>query len=130
MSSPRPVDPEGYPQLASMASAVVHEGLAYLSGVVAMDAEGKLIGEADPKAQAKACIDHIERTLAACGATLQDIIRATCFATSQEAALAYMAERAARAKQRPAATTVQVAALLLPGAMLEVEVIARVPPTR
>jgi len=124
---PRPVDPEGYPQLPGMAAAVVHQGLAYLSGVIAIDAQGRLIGEDDPQAQARACIDHIERVLAACGASLQDVIRATCFATSLDAARAYMAERAGRMKQRPAATTVQVSALLLPGAMLEVEVIARLP---
>jgi enamine deaminase RidA (YjgF/YER057c/UK114 family) len=38
-----------------------------------------------------------------------------------------IAERAARAKQRPAATTVRVAALHAARRMLEVEVIARVP---
>lgn len=124
---PRPFDPPGFPRLDSMAAAVVHEGMAYLSGVIAMDAEGNLVGEGDPAAQARACIDHIERVLETCGAGLEDIVRATCFATSPQAAMAYIAERAARAPQRPAATTVMVSSLLLEGAMMEIEVIARVP---
>ncbi len=126
-TTPRPTDPEGYPQLPSMAAAVVHDGLAYLSGIIAMDAQGNLIGEGDPKAQARACIDHIERVLAASGAALHDVVRATCYATSIDAAHAYIAERAGRMKQRPAATTVLVSGLLLPGALMEIEIIARVP---
>lgn len=90
-------------------------------------ADGTLIGPGDPAEQAKACIDGVEKVLAAAGATLDDILRATCFGTTPEAVRAYIAERNSRLTQRVAATSVLVSERLLPGAMLEVEVIARMP---
>jgi len=126
-NEPARVDPPGAPVYASMAAAVVYGGIAYLSGIIAADDDGNLIGEGDPDAQARACIDSMESVLAAAGSSLDDVLRCTCFATSSEAATAYIRERSSRMGCRPAATTVLVSDLLLPGAMLEVEVIARVP---
>ena len=119
------IDPPGWPARPTMAAAVVYDGIAYLSGVVPTDEQGKLVGPDDPSAQAKACIDAIESVLAAAGASLDDILRCTCFATTMAAAGAYIQERSKRMTTRPAATTVMVSELLVPGAMLEVEVIAR-----
>ena len=124
---PQRFDPPGAPVRPTMAAVTVYAGIAYLSGVIAADDEGNLIGAGDPAAQAKACVDGVERILEAAGATLDDVLRATCFATTADAAMAYIRERSSRMTNRPAATTVLVSDLLLPGAMLEVEVIARVP---
>ena len=124
---PQRFDPPGAPVRPTMAAVTVYGGIAYLSGVIAADDDGNLIGADDPAAQAKACVDGVERILAAAGATLDDVLRATCFATTADAAMAYIRERSSRMTNRPAATTVLVSELLLPGAMLEVEVIARIP---
>ena len=120
-------DPEGWRVTDRMAQVVVSDGVAYLSGVVPTDPSGELIGPGDAEAQARASLDNIEAVLAAAGTTLDNILRATCYATTQEAALAYMAERTRRMKNRPAATTILVSGTLVPGAMMEIEVIARVP---
>jgi enamine deaminase RidA (YjgF/YER057c/UK114 family) len=126
ISEPVRIDPPGWLVRATMAQAVVYNGIAYLSGVVPTDLEGRLIGPEDAAAQATACIDSVETILKSAGASLDDILRTTCFATSIAAGRAYIAERSRRMTNRPAATTVLVSDLLVPGAMLEVEVIARV----
>jgi enamine deaminase RidA (YjgF/YER057c/UK114 family) len=120
------IDPPG-PASATMASATVHDGVIYLSGVIAAAPGGALIGAGDPAAQAAACLDRIEQVLAAAGAGLGDILRATCFGTTHEAVRAYIAERNRRLPARTAATSVLVSELLVPGALLEVEIIARQP---
>lgn len=121
------IDAPGAPVRSTIAAALVHDGIAYLSGILAADYEGNLIGAGNPDEQAKACVDEIERVLLACGSTLDDILRCTAYATSEEAAFSYIKERMGRMTKRPAATTVLVSKLLREGAMLEVEVIARVP---
>lgn len=121
------IDPPGARVRPTMTAVTVYQGIAYLSGVIATDDEGNLIGAGDPVAQAKACVDEVERVLKAAGSSLDDVLRCTGFATSTEAGFAYIRERSARMTKRPAATTVIVSELLRPGAMLEIEVIARVP---
>jgi enamine deaminase RidA (YjgF/YER057c/UK114 family) len=97
----------------------------YLSGHVALDASGQLVGRGDPQAQAESIFEGIASTLAGAGASLQDIVHLRCYAVSSEAYSAY-----AEAKSRyfpggpPAGTAVIVAALLDPAFLLEVEAIA------
>lgn len=122
------IDVPGGAVRPTFVAAVAHQNVLYLSGIVPTAPDGTLIGPGDPAAQAKACVDRVEAVLAAAGASLDDILRATCFGTSAEAVRAYIAERNSRLSDRVAATSVLVSELLVPGAMLEVEVIARVPP--
>lgn len=121
----RRVDPEGWLTMETVAWAVVDGTTIYASGVVPMDGEGRLIGADDPRAQARACFDNIEALLAAAGSSVDDIIRLTCFATSATAARAFGAEHLRRISRRHAATMIVVSELLVPGAMFEVEIIAR-----
>lgn len=123
------IDIAGETASKTFAAAIAHDGVLYLAGIVPAGADGKLIGPGDPAAQAKAVIDRIEKVLEAAGATLDDILRATCYGTSAEAVQAYIAERNRRLSERVAATSVLISGLLLPGAMLEVEVIAKMPET-
>lgn len=121
------INPAGMPLSNTISQAVVYGDFIFLSGVIAMDEQGKLIGENDPLSQANACLDAIELILNSASASLSDIIRLTCFATSTEAANAYIQARVRRIHHKPAATAVIVSELLVPGAVLEVEVIARKP---
>jgi len=122
---PRTIDVPGEQARSTFAAATEHAGVLYLAGVIATGFDGKLIGPGDPAAQARACLDRIEQVLAAACAGLGDVLRATCFGTTPEAVSAYIAERNRRLPQRVAATSVLVSALLVPEALLEVEVIAR-----
>lgn len=119
------INPAGMPKSNTISQAVVFGDIIFLSGVIAMDENGKLVGENDPLKQANACLNTIELILNTASADLSDIIRLTCFATSVEAAHAYIQARLERIHHKPAATAVIVSELLVPGAVLEIEVIAR-----
>ena len=97
-----------------------------ISGQVAFDAEGKLVGEGDAGAQAQQVFANLERCLAAAGATFADVVKLNFFVTD----VAYLpAIRVARdayidTAKPPASTAVQVVALFRPDVLLEVEAYA------
>lgn len=97
-----------------------------ISGQVAFDAEGNLVGEGDAGAQAQQVFTNLERCLAAAGATFADVVKLNFFVTD----VAYLpAIRVARdahidTANPPASTAVQVVALFRPDVLLEVEAYA------
>jgi enamine deaminase RidA (YjgF/YER057c/UK114 family) len=97
-----------------------------VSGQLALDEDGKLVGEGDPAAQAHQVFENLRRCLASAGATFDDVVKLTYFVTD----MAYMpAVRAARAAhipddRLPAASAVQVAALVRPEFLMEIEAFA------
>jgi 2-iminobutanoate/2-iminopropanoate deaminase len=96
-----------------------------LSGQVAVDAEGRLVGENDMRAQAAYVLDTIEKILAAHGATLDDVVNIRTFVTDIDRLAEYAEARIPRfSGTPPTSTTVEVSGLFVPGALLEVEVTA------
>lgn len=97
-----------------------------ISGQVAFDAEGKLVGEGDAGAQAQQVFANLERCLDAAGATFADVVKLNFFVTD----VAYLpAIRVARdahidTANPPASTAVQVVALFRPDVLIEVEAYA------
>ena len=97
-----------------------------VSGQLALDADGKLVGEGDPAAQARQVFENLKRCLAAAGATFDEVVKLTYFVTD----MAHMpALRAARAEhipddRLPASSAVQVAGLVRPEFLMEVEAFA------
>ncbi|MDX2968728.1 RidA family protein [Kribbella solani] len=96
-----------------------------VSGQVALDVAGQLVGIGDPGAQAEQVFANLERCLAAAGATFADVVKMTFFVTD----VAYMpAIREVRDRYipgtKPAASAVQVAALVNPELLLEIEAFA------
>jgi len=102
--------------------------LVAISGQVALDADGQVVGAGDAAAQARQVFENLRRCLAATGADFDDVIKLTYFVTD----VAHMpAIRAARdevftAGRLPASTAVQVVALVLPELMIEIEALALV----
>jgi enamine deaminase RidA (YjgF/YER057c/UK114 family) len=102
--------------------------LVALSGQVAFDADGQLVGPGDPAAQARQVFDNMRRCLAAAGATFGEVVKLTIFVTD----IAFLpAVRAARdevldSSRPPASTAVQVAALFRPDVLIEIEALALV----
>jgi enamine deaminase RidA (YjgF/YER057c/UK114 family) len=100
-----------------------------ISGQVAFDAEGNLVGEGDAGAQAQQVFANLERCLAAAGATFAEVVKLNFYVTD----VAYLpAIRVARdahidTANPPASTAVQVVALFRPDVLLEVEAYAVVP---
>ncbi|MBK3639215.1 MULTISPECIES: RidA family protein [Streptomyces] len=119
--------PDGVFPAAQYSHVVMGTGrLVAVAGQVAVDEDGKPVGEGDPEAQARQVFENLRRCLAAAGASFDDVVKLTYFVTD----MAHMpAIRAARAEhipddRLPAASAVQVAALVRPEFLLEVEALA------
>jgi enamine deaminase RidA (YjgF/YER057c/UK114 family) len=97
--------------------------LVVISGQLAQDEHGELVGPGDPEAQARQVFENIRRCLAEAGASFADVVKLGFFVLD----VAYLpALRAARdavidAAEPPASTALQVAGLIAPGYLLEVE---------
>ena len=95
-----------------------------LSGQAAIDADGKIVGN-DMTAQAEYIMDNITAILAAHSATLADVVNIRAYLTDMSQLPEYGKVRAARfTGTPPTVTTVQVSRLFVPGALLEIEVLA------
>ncbi|MEU5294997.1 RidA family protein [Streptomyces phaeochromogenes] len=122
--------PDGVAPAAAYTHVVMGTGrFVAVSGQLALDEDGKLVGEGDPAAQARQVFENLRRCLAAAGATFDDVVKLTFFVTD----MAYMpAVRAARDEhispgRLPAASAVQVAALVSPDFLMEIEAFALLP---
>ncbi|BET46463.1 MULTISPECIES: RidA family protein [Streptomyces] len=123
--------PEGVAPAAQYTHVVLGTGrFVAVSGQLALDEDGKTVGEGDPAAQARQVFENLRRCLASAGATFDDVVKLTFFVTD----MAHMgAIRAARAEhipddRLPAASAVQVAALVRPEFLMEIEAFAVVAP--
>ena len=93
-----------------------------VTGTTALDAGGQLVGEGDAGAQARRCLQNIETALARLGAGLGDVVRTRIYVTdiSQWEAVG-RAHGEVFGAIRPATTMVQVAALIDPRMLVEIE---------
>jgi reactive intermediate/imine deaminase len=102
--------------------------LLFVSGQVAFDPDGNLVGEADVARQTEQVFENIKAVLEANGASFQNVVKLSTFMTDI-GRLAEMAEIRRRylADPPPASTTVEVSALFRPEALIEVEAVAAIP---
>jgi 2-iminobutanoate/2-iminopropanoate deaminase len=109
--------------------AVRAEGpLLFVSGVVPVDGAGRLFGGDDVVAQARQVFSNLGAVLAAGGATFADVVKVTVFLTDvDDRARINVVRQEAFGEARPASTLVEIAALAIPGARIEVDAVAVVP---
>ncbi len=122
--------PDGVAPAAQYTHVVTGTGrLVAVSGQLALDEDGALVGEGDAGAQARQVFENLRRCLAAAGATFDDVVKLTYFVTDMAHLPAVRAARAAHVPddRLPAASAVQVASLVRPEFLLEVEALAVVP---
>jgi enamine deaminase RidA (YjgF/YER057c/UK114 family) len=102
--------------------AVRVDGRIWVSGTTSTGNDGSIVGKGDPYAQAKQAIANIERALAAAGAVLADVVRTRIFVTDiahwQDIGRAH---GEVFANIRPATTMVEVARLIDPDLLVEIE---------
>jgi enamine deaminase RidA (YjgF/YER057c/UK114 family) len=102
--------------------AVRVDGRIWVSGTTSTGSDGSIVGKGDPYAQAKQAIANIERALAAAGAVLAEVVRTRIFVTDithwQDIGRAH---GEAFANIRPATTMVEVARLIDPDLLVEIE---------
>jgi reactive intermediate/imine deaminase len=102
--------------------------LLFVSGVVPVDRDGRLVGGDDVVAQARCVFENMREVLAAAGCTFADVVKVTLFLTDvDDRPLVNPVRQEVFGDTRPASTLVEVSALVIPGARLEVEAVALVP---
>ena len=100
----------------------------YVSGQIANDPEGVLVGPGDLRAQTRQVFENLRAILEPNGATFADVVKIGTYLTTLEDLDAMRKVRKEYlATEPPASTAVQVVALLLPDAMIEVDLVAVVP---
>ena len=120
---------EGLPEPFSHYTDAVRAGnLLFVSGSVAVDADGKLVGEGDVVAQARQVFANIGLCLEAAGASFADVIKVTTFLTDvADRAVINPVRQEFFGDARPASTLVEVSALVLPEFLIEAEAVALIP---
>ena len=114
----------------SFSQAVIAEGrrTVYISGQVALDAEGGIVGRGDFAAQAKKAYENLAIALGAAGATIGDVAKTNVYIVNYDPSVRRDLNTARRAVfsegSAPASTLIGVQALALPDLMIEVEAIA------
>jgi reactive intermediate/imine deaminase len=100
----------------------------YVSGQIASDAEGNIVAPNDLPAQTLQVFENVEAILEANGASLADVVKLQTYVTTLEG-LPEMREVRSRylTSELPASTAVQVVALVVPDAVIEVDVVAVIP---
>ena len=97
----------------------------WVSGMVAFDPEGRIVGEGDMRVQADQVFANVAAVLAEAGATLNDVVKITAWLTDMDQYSGYNDARAAAFTERlPASATVHSPQLVRPGLLVEVEAVA------
>lgn len=104
----------------------------WLSGQTGTDEEGNLVGVGDIRAQARQVFTNVRRLLGLAGCDLTSVIRLTTYLTTPMTDMVFTQQywevrREFFGKHLPASTGVQVAALMLPDMLVEVDVVAYAP---
>ena len=114
--------------ISHFTDAVRAGGFLHVSGIVAVDAEGQLVGGDDVVAQTRQVLDNMRAVLAAGGSSFEDVVKVTIFLTDvDDRPKINPLRQEAFGATRPASTLVEVSRLAVPGAKVEIECIALVP---
>ena len=107
--------------------AVRAGGLLFVSGLVPVDEQGKLVGQ-DVAEQTRQIFRNLELVLKAAGCGFEDVVKVTVFLLNVDDRPAINPVRMEFFREaRPASTLVEVSALAIPGALLEIEAVAAIP---
>jgi aminoacrylate peracid reductase len=67
------VPPNSAPPLAPYSPGTKADGVVYVSGMLALDTAGKVVGQGDVKAQTRAVLDAVKAVVEAAGGTMRDV---------------------------------------------------------
>jgi len=110
-----------------MATRMEGGRLLYISGQVAWDAGGNIVGKGDVRAQARQAFENLRGVLQAAGGDVANLMKITTYITKLEDFPAVAEARTATFKgELPASTLIVVKALFHPDFLIEVEGVAAV----
>jgi reactive intermediate/imine deaminase len=103
--------------------------MAHISGQVALDTSGAIVGPGDFKAQARQVFENLKAALAAGGASFADAVKITIFVLDMAnlPALREIRDEYVNTERPPASTAVQVSRLAREEFLLEIEAVAALP---
>ena len=126
------INPPGLKALGMYSNVTSVSGgtIAFVSGQVSVNSEGKVVGAGDIQAQAVQVFENLKLALGGIGATFEDVVKFTIFIVglTQEKRKAVMDVRGRYIshKNPPAATMIGVSQLVEPELLLEIEAVAAV----
>ncbi len=120
---------EGLAEPISHYTDAVRAGnLLFISGIVPVDDEGKLVGEGDVAEQTRQVFRNMQLVLGAAGCGFDDVVKVVLYLLNVDDRPAINPVRKEFfGEARPASTLVEVSALAIPGALLEIEAVAAIP---
>lgn len=130
MSIEHHLRPQGTPPTNGYSHAVSAQGRTlYVSGQVALDPEGNVVGAGDAQAQLEQVFRNLDAVLAGAGASMRDVVKLTLFLKDINDLPAFRTVRDTYLDpaRPPASSAVQVVALALPDLLVEVEAVAVLP---
>jgi reactive intermediate/imine deaminase len=105
--------------------AVEAQRLIFISGQLARDKTGEIVGPGDMRAQIKQVGENLNKALEAAGCTLADLVKITTFVTDIDEFFRHVDVRNHYfGIALPASTTIEVRRLAHPDLMVEIEAIA------
>ena len=127
--SRREIRVEGLAQpISHFTDAVLAGGFLHVSGIVAVDGEGRLVGGEDVVAQTRQVFENMRAVLEAAGCGFEDVVKVTVFLTDvDDRARINPVRIEVFGDARPASTLVEVPRLAVEGAKVEIECVALVP---
>ena len=101
--------------------------LIFVSGQLARDKEGRVVGVGDMRAQLRQTLENVRAALEAAGASLSDLVRTNTYVTDIDEYFRHTDVRMEYySHAMPTSTTVEVRRLAQPELMIEIDAIAAV----
>ena len=123
-----PIIPAGISPNPALSPGVRVGDLLFVSGNVAVDGSGNLVGGSDCEAQSRQVMANIQAIVEAAGGKMEDVAKITCFITDISNYGGYAKVRSETwPSSPPASSTVVVAGLVRPEFLVEVEAIVSLP---
>lgn len=123
------VNPPGMKPLGMYTQVTVATGgsLAFISGQVSVDGQGKVVGTGDIRAQAVQVFENLKTALDGIGASFEDVVKFTIYIVGlnpeRRKAVMEVRGRYISHQNPPAATMIGVQNLVEPELLLEIEAI-------
>jgi len=128
MTQRMPITAQGVAPNPAISPGIRAGDFLFISGNVANDSSGRLVGVGDCEAQTRQVMANISAIATAAGATMQDVVKITCFLTDVANYAAYGKVRSETFPNTPpASSTVIVSGLVRPEYLVEVEAVVYVP---
>ena len=124
MAQRKPIIPPGATPNPALSPGIQVGDTLYVSGQIAVDNAGNIVGEGDCEVQSRQVMANIRAVIKAVGGSMDNVVKITCFLTDVANYPAYSKVRAETFPSNPpASSTVIVAGLVRPELLVEVEAV-------